>query len=317
MNEGEADWISIRINLSEMKSGKAEIRDRIRRRLGCTRYLKEKVWDYDEYLHKLPELKNKTLFWAFAIFQALLSISMDVKSAFLYGKSPEEVYVKQYSRFRRSCSSELRFTELSRHFYGLHQAPRSWVSDWMFHVLKLLQTRLNVCCLSVCKRFTVHSKTLLFHLEAFSDSDYVETTMKKSTSVRMSLFWRVIVLGNARRTKQFVAIASTEGRICSSCKLMLLRFDITAFEIVMSKGSINDGQVIDFLTGCSINYSLLVDPDLIGPWLQQFWATATLQVINDVPHIRAKVAGKKILISEATIRADRLLTIENGVDCVP
>ncbi|GJX51025.1 hypothetical protein Tco_0277870 [Tanacetum coccineum] len=48
-------------------------------------------------------------------------------------------------------------------------------------------------------------------------------------------------------------------------------------------------QVIDFLTGCSINYSLLVDPDLIGPWLQQFWATATLQVINDVPHIRAKV----------------------------
>ncbi|GJR79042.1 hypothetical protein Tco_0149827 [Tanacetum coccineum] len=47
-------------------------------------------------------------------------------------------------------------------------------------------------------------------------------------------------------------------------------------------------QIIDFLTGCSINYSLLVDPDLIGPWLQQFWATATLKVINDVPHIRAK-----------------------------
>ncbi|GJR14709.1 hypothetical protein Tco_0797361 [Tanacetum coccineum] len=46
-------------------------------------------------------------------------------------------------------------------------------------------------------------------------------------------------------------------------------------------------QIIDFLTGCSINYSLLVDPDLIGPWLQQFWATASLRVINDVPHIRA------------------------------
>ncbi|GJV81339.1 hypothetical protein Tco_1517209 [Tanacetum coccineum] len=76
-------------------------------------------------------------------------------------------------------------------------------------------------------------------------------------------------------------------------------------------------QVIDFLTGCSINYSLLVDPDLIGPWLQQFWATATLQVINDVPHIRAKVAGKKILISEATIRADLLFDDENGVDCFP
>ncbi|GJZ48141.1 hypothetical protein Tco_0601973 [Tanacetum coccineum] len=60
-------------------------------------------------------------------------------------------------------------------------------------------------------------------------------------------------------------------------------------------------QIVDYLTGCSINYSLLVDPDLIGPWLQQFWATASLRVINEVPHIRAMVAGKRILISEETI----------------
>ncbi|GJY39625.1 hypothetical protein Tco_0425989 [Tanacetum coccineum] len=65
-------------------------------------------------------------------------------------------------------------------------------------------------------------------------------------------------------------------------------------------------QIIDYLTGCSINYSLLVDPDLIGPWLQQFWATASLRVINEVPHIRAMVAGKRVLISEETIRADLL-----------
>ncbi|GKA19129.1 hypothetical protein Tco_0699044 [Tanacetum coccineum] len=76
-------------------------------------------------------------------------------------------------------------------------------------------------------------------------------------------------------------------------------------------------QIIDYLTGCSINYSLLVDPDLIGPWLQQFWATASLRVVNDVPHIRAMVAGKKILISEETIRADLLFDDAHGVDCFP
>ncbi|GJT78483.1 hypothetical protein Tco_1045208 [Tanacetum coccineum] len=65
-------------------------------------------------------------------------------------------------------------------------------------------------------------------------------------------------------------------------------------------------QIVDYLTGCSINYSLLVDPDLIGPWLQQFWAIASLRVINEVPHIRAMVAGKRVLISEETIRADLL-----------
>ncbi|GJT67652.1 hypothetical protein Tco_1019132 [Tanacetum coccineum] len=42
-----------------------------------------------------------------------------------------------------------------------------------------------------------------------------------------------------------------------------------------------------------------------------------VMIYNDVPHIRAKVAGKKILISEATIRADLLFDDENGVDCFP
>ncbi|GKB63124.1 hypothetical protein Tco_0919310 [Tanacetum coccineum] len=76
-------------------------------------------------------------------------------------------------------------------------------------------------------------------------------------------------------------------------------------------------QIVDYLTGCSINYSLLVDPDLIGPWLQQFWATASLRVINEVPHIRAMVAGKRVLISEETIRADLLFDDADGVDCFP
>ncbi|GJT38550.1 hypothetical protein Tco_0938415 [Tanacetum coccineum] len=76
-------------------------------------------------------------------------------------------------------------------------------------------------------------------------------------------------------------------------------------------------QIIDYLTGCSINYSLLVDPDLIGPWLQQFWATASLRSINEVPHIRAMVAGKRVLISEETIRADLLFDDTDGVDCFP
>ncbi|GJR58376.1 hypothetical protein Tco_1500538 [Tanacetum coccineum] len=38
-------------------------------------------------------------------------------------------------------------------------------------------------------------------------------------------------------------------------------------------------QNIDFSQlACSFNYSLLVDPDLIGPWLQTIWATATLKM---------------------------------------
>ncbi|GJU79141.1 hypothetical protein Tco_1276211 [Tanacetum coccineum] len=67
-----------------------------------------------------------------------------------------------------------------------------------------------------------------------------------------------------------------------------------------------------------LTYSFVMfNPDLIGPWLQQFWATASLRSINEVPHIRAMVAGKRVLISEETIRADLLFDDTDGVDCFP
>ncbi|GJX58970.1 putative ribonuclease H-like domain-containing protein [Tanacetum coccineum] len=125
-------------------------------------------------------------------------------------------------------------------------------------------------------------------------------------------------LGNARN-KIIVAINSTEAEYVEAAKLLcpckgslmgskvhtddnvadLLTkgFDIARFNFLVTAHNADFYQIIDYLTGCSINYSLLVDPDLIGPWLQQFWATASLRVINEVPHIRAMVAGKRILIS--------------------
>ncbi|GJX06529.1 hypothetical protein Tco_0194461 [Tanacetum coccineum] len=70
-------------------------------------------------------------------------------------------------------------------------------------------------------------------------------------------------------------------------------------------------EVIDFLTGCYVNYALLVSPDVI----QQFWNTAKVRMINEVAHIEAKVAGKKILVSEASVRTDLMFNDEDGTNC--
>ncbi|GJZ29387.1 hypothetical protein Tco_0574034 [Tanacetum coccineum] len=53
-------------------------------------------------------------------------------------------------------------------------------------------------------------------------------------------------------------------------------------------------QIVDYLTGCSINYSLLVDPDLVDPWLQQFCAYnfSRAQLMKS-SYSQAMVAGKK------------------------
>ena len=63
-------------------------------------------------------------------------------------------------------------------------------------------------------------------------------------------------------------------------------------------------QIIDFLTGSSINYSLLVNPDIIGPWIQEFWRTADHIIQEDESVITATVSGRSIRITEAQIRED-------------
>ena len=63
-------------------------------------------------------------------------------------------------------------------------------------------------------------------------------------------------------------------------------------------------QIIDFLTGSSINYSLLVNPDIIGPWIQEFWRTADHIDQEDESVITATVSGRSIRITEDQIRED-------------
>ena len=70
--------------------------------------------------------------------------------------------------------------------------------------------------------------------------------------------------------------------------------------------------IINFLTRSSINYALLVNPNIIGPWIQEFWATATSNLQEDESFIHAMVTGRQICITEATIREDLLFQDEEG-----
>ena len=55
--------------------------------------------------------------------------------------------------------------------------------------------------------------------------------------------------------------------------------------------------IIDFLSGSSISYALIADPELIRPWLEEFWQTATEAMdINDNPVIHATVEGYDLSI---------------------
>ncbi|GJR02033.1 hypothetical protein Tco_0525017 [Tanacetum coccineum] len=73
-------------------------------------------------------------------------------------------------------------------------------------------------------------------------------------------------------------------------------------------------EIIDFLTRSSIHYALTVSPVVSTTFAEQFWMTAKSKTINNVRYITAIIAGKPILISEASIRSDLQFNDAVGID---
>ncbi|GJW02580.1 ribonuclease H-like domain-containing protein [Tanacetum coccineum] len=76
-------------------------------------------------------------------------------------------------------------------------------------------------------------------------------------------------------------------------------------------------EIIDFLTRISIYHALAVSPVVSTTFVAQFWTSAKSKIINNVRHNTAKVAGKPVSISEASIRSDLLFDDADGIDSLP
>nr|GEV59684.1 hypothetical protein [Tanacetum cinerariifolium] len=80
--------------------------------------------DYDEVFALVARIKAIRLFLAYASFKDFMVYQMDFKSAFLYGKIDEEVYVCQQPRFKDPDFPD-KVYKAKKVLYGLHQAPRA------------------------------------------------------------------------------------------------------------------------------------------------------------------------------------------------
>nr|GEX96665.1 hypothetical protein [Tanacetum cinerariifolium] len=76
-------------------------------------------------------------------------------------------------------------------------------------------------------------------------------------------------------------------------------------------------QIIIFLNAYPIKYALTVNPTIYTSCVEQFYATATVNNINKEAQLHAKVDGKKVVLSEASIRRDLWFGDEKGIDCIP
>nr|GEU55859.1 hypothetical protein [Tanacetum cinerariifolium] len=88
-------------------------------------FTQEEGIDYDEVFTPVARIKAIRLFLAYASFMGFLVYHMDVKSAFLYQRIKEQVYVCQPLGFEDPDFPD-KVYKLEKALYGLHQAPRAW-----------------------------------------------------------------------------------------------------------------------------------------------------------------------------------------------
>ncbi|GJZ78381.1 hypothetical protein Tco_0643218 [Tanacetum coccineum] len=81
-----------------------------------------------------------------------------------------------------------------------------------------------------------------------------------------------------------------------------------------TNGNTDFHEIIDFFTPSSIHYALTVSPVVSTTFVEQFWMSTKSKIINNVMYITAKVAGKLVNISEASIRSDLLFDDVDGID---
>ncbi|GJY94169.1 hypothetical protein Tco_0510530 [Tanacetum coccineum] len=87
----------------------------------------------------------------------------------------------------------------------------------------------------------------------------------------------------------------------------------------LSKPIESDGfeQIVDFLNAHPIRYALTVNPTIYISCVEQFWSTVKAKTINGEEQLHALVDGKKIIITESSVRRDLQLADEEGIDCLP
>ncbi|GJY14024.1 putative ribonuclease H-like domain-containing protein [Tanacetum coccineum] len=133
----DPSWIeAMQEELLQFKNKKDEREMVIRNkaRLVAQGYTQEEGIDYDEVFAPVVRIEAIRLFLAYASFKDFVVYQMDVKSAFLYRKIEEEVYVCQPRGFEDSDFRD-RVYKVEKALYGLHQSLRAWYETLSTYLL--------------------------------------------------------------------------------------------------------------------------------------------------------------------------------------
>ncbi|GJZ78625.1 hypothetical protein Tco_0643462 [Tanacetum coccineum] len=133
-----------------------------------------------------------------------------------------------------------------------------------------------------------------FDLEAYTDSDYAGASLDRKSTVGVLVYAARHSLTAVRHKLMLLGITSYSK--------FAETHNMVAF---LEKSTESKGfeQIIDFLNASYIRYALTINPTVYVSCVDQFWSTGVVKKNNGESEIHALIDGKKIIVSEATIRS--------------
>ncbi|GJY80469.1 retrovirus-related pol polyprotein from transposon TNT 1-94 [Tanacetum coccineum] len=251
---------------------------------------------------------------------------MDVKSAFLYGKIKEEVYVCQPPRFE-DPNFPNRVYKVKKALYGLHQAPKAWYETLSTYLLD-----------NGFQRGTIH-KTLLIFLKRkedgifISQDKYVTEILKKfgfidvktaSTPIETQkpllkdedrlISWQCkkqTMAANCKIESEYVAALSCYGQMLWIQNQLLDYGDSNEKKLIQVIKIHTDKNVVDLLTKAFdvSRFQYLIASIVLG--------YCKGETVNEEVQLQALLDGKKVIITETSVKRDLQLEDADGIDCLP
>ncbi|GJV53598.1 putative ribonuclease H-like domain-containing protein [Tanacetum coccineum] len=286
------------------------------------------------------------LFLAYASFKDFVVYQMDVKSAFLYGKIEEEVYVCQPPRWMMGFSSVKYVDEILKKFgfstvkttstpmetskpllkdaeaedVNVH-LYRSMIGSLMYLTSSKPDITSAVCA---CARFQVTPK--VSHLyDVKRIFRYLKGQPKLGIWYPKDSPFDLEAYSDSDYVGASLDMKSTTGgcqflgsRLISwQCKKQtIFANSTTKVEYLVAAGC--HGQ--ECLTSEVLiegRYALTMNPTIYTSCIKQFWATAKAKTVNGEVQIQAVVDGKKVTVTETSARRAFQLKDAEGTECLP
>ncbi|GJW10504.1 putative ribonuclease H-like domain-containing protein [Tanacetum coccineum] len=313
--------------------------------------------DYEEVLRPVARIEAIRLFLAYASFKDFVVYQIDVKSAFLYEKTEEVVYVCQPPGFEDPNFPDRVYKVEKALPYSLEGTKMSFIGELTFFLGLQVQQKKDGIFISQDKyvneilkkfRFTevkTESTPMEIQKPLLKDEDGEEVdvhmyrlmigSLMYLTSSRPDIMFAMYLKGQPKlglwypKDSPFDLVAYTDSDYAGAsldrksttrgCQFLGCRLiSWQCKKLTVVANSITEAEYVAASRKAKKSVRLMMGK-LFGMKLElmMFWSIVKAKTINGEEKLHALVDDKKIIITESSVRRDLQLADEEGVDCLP